>query len=118
PPPASPLHRGDWILIAVITAAGFLLRAWISRHVAVELDETVSLGYDSVWREFDGRETVMNPPLYRIIAWPVTALTGGAVLPGRWVAVVLGSATILVIARLGGLLGGAGAAIAAATLAA
>lgn len=112
------LKPADWAVILIIATAGVGLRATIARRAMVELDETVSVGYDSLWREFDGRETVMNPPLYRVISAPVSARTHGAAMPGRAVPVLLGFPLIIALAYLGAMLAGRRAAYVAALLAA
>jgi hypothetical protein len=110
------LKLADWIVILALAAGGLGLRAVVARRAMVELDETVSVGYDSLWREFDGRETVMNPPLYRVISYPLTLRTKGAAVAGRAVPVLLGFVLVVILGWVGGLIGGRRSAWAAATL--
>jgi hypothetical protein len=106
-----------WLAVAAIAALGAALRLWIASRLPLASDEYSSWGFTSLWQEMANPDLRVNPPLYRILAWPVAALSEGAPRAGRIASIALSLPTCLALAALARRWGGASAGLLAALLA-
>jgi len=103
--------------LAILTVAALVLRSWVAGRLSLRGDEFTSWGLTSIWQEIGSPDLHINPPMYRVLSWPIAALTDAEPATGRLVALVLGAATVWTIGLAGRRLGGGRVGLTAAALA-
>lgn len=95
---APAFDRAWWLRVGALAMAGMAARGlWAATH-ALHSDELVYWGLTDLAADLAGPEAAMNPPLFRLLSWPLTAVSGGDPAVGRWLSVALGTLAIVAVA--------------------
>ena len=102
--------------LAGIALVGLALRLWVTHRLPLHNDELIGWGVVNLWDHINNRDLPQNPPMYRLLAWPLALLSNGSPHQLRWVSVVVGTLAVWMVGLAGRELGGDRAGLAAALI--